>query len=149
MNYKLIGIPYRCYKCPRFQISLTDFTMFHCKTVVSQLDLFETSAPNDSKMTLHPRRSQMPQLCVTGVPESQHSVLFLLQPAVPSYKPFLRQLNDPKWPWTLQGHRFSMQLMFQGPKFHPILFYKQDLSRHKILDNWKNAQNDPRMALND
>ncbi len=47
---------------------------------------------------------------VSSIPESQISIHFPLQPAVFEIQAILRQMHQitPKWPWSLQGQRYSM-----------------------------------------
>ncbi len=51
-----------------------------------------------------------PQICVTGMLESQISLRFTLPPAVFDLLAILRQVHwmPPKWPWALQGQRYPI-----------------------------------------
>ncbi len=87
------------------------------------IEHFETSSPNYSKMTFNTTRSKVPHTCITSVPDSQISVRFALQPAFVDLD-ILRQVHPmtPKWPWTLQGQRYPMHILFVSlsPKFQSI-----------------------------
>ncbi len=54
---------------------------------------FETSAPNDLKMALSTKRSDVPIIHVTTLPGSQISLAFTLKPALVELQVILGQLS--------------------------------------------------------
>ncbi len=68
-------------------------------------------------------------LLVTSIDESYISHRFALRPDLFELQAILRQVHrmTPKWPWTLQGPRYTtyVLLVSQSPKFWSVLLYDQ------------------------
>ncbi len=137
---KIKGTPYMHYYHPW----VPNFSPFRSSTSRFWLiEHFETSSPNYSKMTFNTTRSKVPHTCITSVPDSQISVRFALQSAFVDLD-ILRQVHPmtPKWPWTLQGQRYPMHVLFVSlsPKFQSIwlcdqLFFElQAILRYKCTE---------------
>ncbi len=105
------------------QISVSHSTASHFQVTGH----FDTSAPNDPKMTLNTKRSKEPLIHVPSTPEPKISIHFALQSAVFQVQAILRnaQQMTSKWPWTLQGQRYPIYLIqvSPSPKFHSIALY--------------------------
>ena len=109
---------------------------------------FETSAPNDHKMTLN-LQGQMYPICITIVTKSQISVLFAQRPAVFELHTILRKVHQmtPKSPWTLQGHMYLIYMLLVSPssKVLSILINHQLFSRYRPV--WDNCTEWPENDL--
>ncbi len=74
-----VELPYMYNICLRVSNFTPFCSMTSCFRVIGH---FETSAPNDPRMTLNTARSKVHYICVTSVPKSQISLCFDLRPAV-------------------------------------------------------------------
>ncbi len=65
----------------------------------------------------------------------QCSLRFALQPAIFELQAILKQVHwmTSKWPWTLQGQRYTtyVLLVSPSPKFWSVSLYDQPFSRHR------------------
>ncbi len=109
------------------------FTACNCFWVTHQ---FETSARTKwPKSDLEPTRSNVPHICVTSIHECKFSLRFTLRPDVFEKQAILRQTHwmTPKWPWTLQGHRYPIYVLLlpSSLKFRFFLLYDQPFSRYR------------------
>ncbi len=101
--------------------------------------IFETSAPNVSKMTLNTMRWSYP-ICFVKVPNFNP---FCPTVSLLSYRPFwhrctvLRQVcqSSSKWHWTLRDWRHSTYLLLlpRSPKSQSVLLYSQPFSSYRPL----------------
>ncbi len=86
--------------------------------------------PNDLDLT----SSNVPHIFITIVPESQISLRFALRPAFFNIQAIWRQVHRmiPKWPWTLQGQRYPINVLLVSmcPKFHSVSLYDEPFSSY-------------------
>ncbi len=130
-----------------------NFTPIHSTASNFQLaGHFETSAPNDAKMTLNTKRSNAPhilQLLPAPPPRPQISLL-ALQPAVFQVQAILNTSAPNESKMTLKTKRSKALLIIlqlpMSPKFHSVLFYGQPFS--VTIHFERSAPNDPKMTLN-
>ncbi len=100
-------------------------------------------------MTLNPTSSNVPHIFITIVPESQISLRFALRPAFFNIQAILRQVHQmtPKWPWTLQGHRYPINVLLvsTSPKFHSVSLYDKQFSGYRPF--WEKCTKWPQIDL--
>ncbi len=101
IEHKTSNVPHNRYNYPGLPI----FTPF-CSTAsrCSITGHFETSAPNDPKMSLSTKRSKVP-IYVLQLNRSPHFTRFCFMASHFSVTGNFETsaLNDPKWNWTLKG----------------------------------------------
>ena len=123
-----------------------DFTPF-CSMTSPFWDAgyFETSAPNDPKVTLNQARSNYP-LCMTSVRDSQISLRFALRPALFKIQAILRQVHQmtPNWPWALQ-RQITLYLYNNCPRVSNFTPFRSMASHFGVTGH---APNDLKMTLN-
>ena len=105
---------------------------------------FENGAPDDPKMTLNSTRSNVPQICGTGVPHSQIQSVLLYRQDFLSYWPIWD--NWTKWPRTWEGQMYPIHVLLvsTSTKFHSTTSHFQDTGHFET-----SAPNDPKiMNLN-
>ncbi len=75
---------------------------------------------------------------------------FALRRAVFELQAILRKVHwmTPKWPWTLQGHRYQINVLLvsMSPKFHSVSLYDQPFSRYRPF--WNKCTEWPQNDLN-
>ncbi len=78
-RWKVKDTPHTCYNYPR----LPNFSLFRPSSSRFRVSgHYETSAPNDPKITLSTKRSKVPHLHVTTIPESYILLRFTLRLAI-------------------------------------------------------------------
>ncbi len=110
---------------------------------------FETSALNDSKLTLDPIRSKLPYTRITSVRDSQISLRFAVRPAFFEIQAILRQVHlmTPNWPWTLQ-RQIVLYLYNNCPRVSNFTPFRSMTSRFGVTGHFETrAPNDLKMTL--
>ena len=107
-------------KCtPIYVLPVSTSLKFHPVSVYDQfLDTvhFVTSAPNDHEITLNPARSNVSHVLLVS-PSVKFQFFSLCGQPLFELQAILKKSasNDPKWPWNLQGHRYSRYVLIMSP----------------------------------
>ena len=104
-------------------------------------------------MTVNPIRSNVPNICIRSVPNSQILAHFALRPTVFGLQAILKKVHrmTPKWPWILQGQMYPTYVLLVSylrvPNF-TVFHSTTSCFEIQALLKKKSAPNDPKMTLN-
>ena len=117
-------------KCTPYVLLVFVIPNFHCVLLYDQqfsrYRLFWDKCTEWPQNDLEPYKVKLPYtcICITTLRESQISLQFALRPSVLKLQAILRQVHrmTPKWPWRLQGQRYTTYelLASPSPKFCPF-----------------------------
>ena len=155
MSHTMPKVPHVCVNSiHESQISLRFAlrpAIFEIQAILRQMQRhFETSVPNDPKMTLNPTRSNDPQMIPINVlaiftSHKFYSILLYNQLFWDVGHFETSVLNNPKI--TLYPtYPIYVSVVSTSPKFQSVMLYNQPFLRYRPF--WTTAPNDPKMTLN-